>query len=83
MVLGNHVEGFLRLVLVDEESGRFGNPPDADELDDGRDGLDEGDGAPGPVVGDGGGAPADDGDNCALLALSLHHSASELRKVRT
>jgi hypothetical protein len=46
MVLGQDTESLLRSVLVDKETRRLRNPPDTAKLDDGRDGLDEGDGSP-------------------------------------
>lgn len=61
VVLGQHGKSLLRLVLVDEETRGLGDPPDTDELHHGGDGLDEGDGPPGPVAADGGGSPADAG----------------------
>lgn len=63
VVLGEHGKGLLRPVLVDEVSGRLGNPPDTDELQHRGHGLDEGDGSPRPVAIDGGSAPANDGHN--------------------
>lgn len=64
VVLGEDLEGLLRLVLMDEISRRLGNPPNTTELDDGGDGLDEGDRSPGPLAVDGCSTPADDGDDC-------------------
>lgn len=36
VVLGEHLERLVVLVLGHEESGRLGHPPDEDDLDDGR-----------------------------------------------
>jgi hypothetical protein len=44
--LGEHGQGLLVPVLVDQVTGGFGNPPDEGKLDDRGDDLDEGDGSP-------------------------------------
>lgn len=63
MVLGENLEGLLGLVLADEEARRFRDPPDAEKLNDGRDGLNEGDRPPAPVIVDLRSTPADDGND--------------------
>jgi hypothetical protein len=63
MVLGKDCKSLLGLVLVDEESRRLRDPPDAAELDDGWNGLDEGDGSPRPIAVNRGSAPTDNGNN--------------------
>lgn len=63
VVLGQDGQCLFGPVLVDEESGGLGDEPDTDELNDRGDDLDEGDGAPAPVVVDVGSTPADTGDN--------------------
>lgn len=64
MVSHEDVEGLIRLILADEETRGFGNPPDTTELENGREGLDKSNRPPAPVVGNLGSAPADDGDDC-------------------
>lgn len=58
VVLGENSKGLLRLVLVDKETWRLGDPPDTDKLHHGGNGLDEGNGPPGPVATDGSSSPA-------------------------
>jgi len=72
VMLDEDIKGLIGLVLADEVTGGLGNPPDTAELEDGGEGLDEGDGPPAPVAVDLGGAPADDGDDCEVAVLAKH-----------
>lgn len=63
VVLGEDVEGLVVLVLGDQKTGRLGNPPDTEELDDGGESLEQGGNAPRPVVVDVVGAEGQPGDN--------------------
>ena len=46
VVLGKDVEGLFVTLVGHEPTGRFGDPPDEADLDQGWDGLDDGDGSP-------------------------------------
>lgn len=63
VVLGKNGKGLLGLVLADQVTGGLRDEPDTAELDEGRNGLDEGDGSPRPVAVDGGGTPTNDGND--------------------
>lgn len=66
VVLGQNLQGLVHTILADKPARRLREPPDTGDLDDRRHALDERDGAPGPVVGDGSGAPANGRDHCEI-----------------
>lgn len=63
VILGEDVEGLVVLILGDQETGRLGNPPDTDELDDGGEGLEQGGNTPRPVALDIVGSESQPGDD--------------------
>lgn len=50
MILGENVEGLLWALLGYKPTRRLRDPPDENNLDEGRDALNDGDGSPGPVA---------------------------------
>lgn len=61
MILGENVESLLGALLGYKPTGRLGDPPDANNLDEGGDALDEGDGPLGLVAMDVDGAKGNEG----------------------
>lgn len=70
VVPGEHDEGLVVAVHVDEVARGLGQPVDEGQLDYRGDDLDEGYGAPGPVVVDVGCAPADRGHDFVVRSVT-------------